>query len=56
MSYELDITIKSVVCQEEETTRYDSALLMLLSVNRAKRRTLMITNSNHGYLVKKLGC
>jgi hypothetical protein len=45
-------TKKKGVGQEKSTTRYDSPLLILLSANRARRRTLMITNSNHAYSVK----
>jgi hypothetical protein len=39
----VEYTKKKVVFQERSTTRYDSALLILLSANRARRRTLMIT-------------
>jgi hypothetical protein len=46
----------SMSCQKKSTTKYDSPLLVLLSANRATRKTAMITNSNHAYLVKELDC
>jgi hypothetical protein len=36
-------------------TRYDSPLLILLSANRARRRTLMITNSKSCILGQRVG-
>jgi hypothetical protein len=40
----VEYTKKKVVCQRKSITRYDRPLLILLSGNRARRRTSMITN------------
>jgi len=39
----LDIQKEKIVCQEKSIIRYASYLLILLSGNRARRRTLLIT-------------
>jgi hypothetical protein len=54
-------TKTGMVCQNKihsgkKSTRYDSALLILLSANRARRRTLMITDSNQAWFTKTTGC
>jgi len=40
----------------KSSARHDSPLLILLSANWARRRTRMVTNSNHVYLVENRGC
>ena len=53
---ELNLQKKGVVCQEKSTPRYGSALLILLSANRAMRGNRHpVTDTGIGHLIKIIG-